>query len=355
MSMRPAVFIKFYLETQKETLASRLLKLEDGFKGSAAYCRCLLIYQTKSDREGELKERLEEKKAAIRIRRLLCKTKKIKEAKILKDRSKVLRRIFQMKMKLFWMIAAFLPCMILGDTLTASEKYMTSHSLSCNDLNPQTHLDFSMLMGLWYGAEIITHHEENAYETLYESCVVVHLSQDRGGEPDAFDYVNYDQSSYNNMKNNNNYNNMHTSDRRLRLVWDERGKTLEYSLRVNRARNGFWISSGAQKDRKQLGTMLDLPYNQFTGTVQVMKAVGNHLVLTFCETLPTNQIFTIVLTRKPHLLSRDELQPIRSLLRRRGLSVQSVRKVCKNSASSIAVGILTIITSSIFSLLSRKF
>lgn len=51
--------------------------------------------------------------------------------------------------------------------------------------------------------------------------------------------------------------------------------------------------------------MLDLPYNQFTGTVQVMKAVGNHLVLTFCETLPKSQMFTIILTRKPHLLSRE--------------------------------------------------
>lgn len=55
----------------------------------------------------------------------------------------------------------------------------------------------------------------------------------------------------------------------------------------------------------KLGTMLDLPYSQFTGTVQVMKAVGNHLVLTFCETLPKSQMFTIILTRKPHLLSRD--------------------------------------------------
>lgn len=51
--------------------------------------------------------------------------------------------------------------------------------------------------------------------------------------------------------------------------------------------------------------MLDLSYSQFTGTVQVMKAVGNHLVLTFCETLPKSQMFTIILTRKPHLLSRD--------------------------------------------------
>lgn len=51
--------------------------------------------------------------------------------------------------------------------------------------------------------------------------------------------------------------------------------------------------------------MLDLPYSQFKGTIQVMKAVGNHLVLTFCETLPRSQFFTIVLTKKPHNLSRD--------------------------------------------------
>lgn len=31
-------------------------------------------------------------------------------------------------------------------------------------------------MGLWYGAEIITHHESEAYETTYDSCVVVHLA-----------------------------------------------------------------------------------------------------------------------------------------------------------------------------------
>lgn len=31
-------------------------------------------------------------------------------------------------------------------------------------------------MGLWYGLEIITHHESEAYETVYDSCVVVHLA-----------------------------------------------------------------------------------------------------------------------------------------------------------------------------------
>lgn len=31
-------------------------------------------------------------------------------------------------------------------------------------------------MGLWYGSEIITHHEAEAYESVYDSCVVVHLA-----------------------------------------------------------------------------------------------------------------------------------------------------------------------------------
>lgn len=46
-------------------------------------------------------------------------------------------------------------------------------------------------------------------------------------------------------------------------------------------------------------------YSQFTGTVQVMKAVGNHMVLTFCENLPGSQLFSIVLSRRPDTLSVD--------------------------------------------------
>lgn len=37
-----------------------------------------------------------------------------------------------------------------------------------------------------------------------------------------------------------------------------------------------------------------LHHSHFTGTIQVMKAVATHLVLTFCE---RNELFTIILTR----------------------------------------------------------
>lgn len=48
-----------------------------------------------------------------------------------------------------------------------------------------------------------------------------------------------------------------------------------------------------------------MKYAQFTGTVQVMKAVGSHMVLTFCENLPGSQLFSIILSRKPDMLSMD--------------------------------------------------
>lgn len=41
----------------------------------------------------------------------------------------------------------------------------------------------------------------------------------------------------------------------------------------------------------------------FVGTVQVMKAVGTHLVLTFCE--QNNEIFTIILFREKNVKAQE--------------------------------------------------
>lgn len=54
-------------------------------------------------------------------------------------------------------------------------------------------------------------------------------------------------------------------------------------------------------------------------------------------------------------LTLQEVLAVRSLLRRRGLSVQSVRKVCKNSSTTVAVSIASIVTLLIASLLSQTF
>ncbi|CAO1414307.1 unnamed protein product [Diamesa serratosioi] len=264
-------------------------------------------------------------------------------------------------------LLALVPLLVVSNEVESLEKYTSKTSLYCEDLNPQKNIDIEQLMGLWYGAEVITHHDEGeSFETTYDSCVVLHLAEVTNELDSDYNYE-YDDSTNTNRNNERHHNNKERerererdrsiiqhnyrgANRFLRLIWDERGKTLEYTLRFNNTRRGFWLSSGPQK-----GTMLELPYNQFTGTVQVMKAVGNHLVLTFCQTLPRSQLFSIVLTRKPHILARDDVQSVRGLLRRRGLNVQTVRKVCSNSSTLLQTSILTIISLAIASLLSRKF
>ncbi|CAO1396122.1 unnamed protein product [Diamesa hyperborea] len=261
-------------------------------------------------------------------------------------------------------LLALVPQFVVSNEVANLEKYTNPTSLYCTDLNPQNHIDVEQLMGLWYGAEVITHHDGEEFEATYDSCVVLHLAEVTNELDSDYNYE-YDDSTNTNRNNERHHNNRdrererevnkhsfnnRSPNRFLRLIWDERGKTLEYTLRFNNTRRGFWLSSGPQK-----GTMLELPYNQFTGTVQVMKAVGNHLVLTFCQTLPRSQLFSIVLTRKPHILARDDVQSVRGLLRRRGLSVQTVRKVCTNSSTTVQQSVFAVISFAIVSLvLSRK-
>lgn len=45
----------------------------------------------------------------------------------------------------------------------------------------------------------------------------------------------------------NNDDNKLQPTRFLRLVWDEKGVVLEYTLRFNNTRRGFWMSSSPQK------------------------------------------------------------------------------------------------------------
>lgn len=97
-----------------------------------------------------------------------------------------------------------------------------------------------------------------------------------------------------------NYRQQQGNVRYLRLIWDEKESTLDYTLRFNASRPGFWISSAPQS-----GSMVQLPYIQFTGTIQVLKAINNQLVLTFCQSLPGGQLFSVVLSRQPMGLSPE--------------------------------------------------
>uniref|UniRef100_A0A182RDB8 Lipocalin/cytosolic fatty-acid binding domain-containing protein n=1 Tax=Anopheles funestus TaxID=62324 RepID=A0A182RDB8_ANOFN len=271
-------------------------------------------------------------------------------------------------------------------TSSSGEIRSNSPSQHCTDFNPQHGLDIEQIMGIWYGNEVITHDSREEGEVVYKTCVVIHLADVTNETTSVYDHssssgysgrsnpsgTNYDRfgTSYGYGSNGGRSagsmydQQQHQQNRRqqgglgghqyqqqeprtmrnLRLIWDELEHTLEYTLRYNTSKPGFWISASPQS-----GSMIQLQYVQFTGTVQVLKAINNQLVLNFCQSLPGGQLFTIVLSRLPMGLGPEDIQSIRNLLRRRGLSTTSVRKVCQNGAfrsdvSMIALALMAIVT-----------
>lgn len=198
------------------------------------------------------------------------------------------------------------------------------------------------MMGLWYGSEIIVHTQDFPGVYEYDSCVIIHLTDvtDQVSSPNIYlqdilqvfpllkvimsqnnrrfgidGYSGYDNQNYN--RNQNNYGRTTTppsylgSDeyprynqgvqKFLRLVWSERDNNLEYTFNYSTSAPGKWSNIGDQR-----GSLVSLnSYTQFTGTVQVVKAVNDHLVLTFCGNDVKSSIYTVVLTRNRLGLSSD--------------------------------------------------
>ncbi|XP_053681017.1 uncharacterized protein LOC128731889 [Anopheles nili] len=262
---------------------------------------------------------------------------------------------------------------------SSAENRANLPSQHCLDLNPQQGLDLEQIMGIWYGNEVITHGGYEEGEVVYKTCVVIHLadvmnqttfdyntkyadrlgstynvrlgtsygygasggghSGHQGSNQGQYDPQNRRQQGsggyqYQGQQQHQEPNSM----RLLRLIWDESENTLEYTLRYNTSRPGFWLSAAPQS-----GSLAQLQYVQFTGTVQVLKAINNQLVLNFCQSLPGGQQFTVVLSRLPMGLGPEDIQSIRNMLRRRGLSTMSIRKVCQNAGFRSEMSLITFV------------
>uniref|UniRef100_A0A182NSQ5 Lipocalin/cytosolic fatty-acid binding domain-containing protein n=1 Tax=Anopheles dirus TaxID=7168 RepID=A0A182NSQ5_9DIPT len=260
---------------------------------------------------------------------------------------------------------------------SSAENRGNSPAQHCTDFNPQNGLDIDQIMGIWYGSEVITHDGREEGEMVYKTCVVIHLADVTNATTSGYDQSamygrgnpsNYDRTSYgygSDGGRSNPYDQQNQQRRsqggqqylqheprtmrNLRLIWDESEHTLEYTLRYNTSRAGFWISASPQS-----GSMIQLQYVQFTGTVQVLKAINNQLVLNFCQSLPGGQLFTIVLSRVPMGLGPEDTQSIRNMLRRRGLTMTSVRKVCQNGAFRSDASVVALVLVAIASALVKR-
>lgn len=212
-----------------------------------------------------------------------------------------------------------------------------TNSLLCMDIKPQHSVDIGQITGMWYGNEIIIHTQDIPGIYEYDSCVIIHLNDITEQMRNHYNNHQYTQQ-YNQRRTLNEQQQQHIHDannernsaRYLRLIWSESDNNLEYMFNYTERSPGLWINIGEQR-----GSLVALnSYKQFTGTVQVVKAVSDHLVLTFCGNDMTGSIYTLVLSRTEKGLSIEELRSIRSLLSRRGLYTETIRKVCSSAAMS---------------------
>ncbi|CAG9854957.1 unnamed protein product [Phyllotreta striolata] len=273
----------------------------------------------------------------------------------------------------------------------ASSTY-TSPGEFCATTRPQPHIIISQIMGIWFGKEIIYHRDEQFYKRTEFSCPIIHISEDKErtttynplyGNYDyktnygpAHGYDNsynsgyetnyrsrygvsqrpqttipmtrtaeqqlrrriYEQAEYDRQTTYGNYPNTrrkHLFDlnrhlgelQYLRVIWDESGETTEFHMRFNITHPGFWMSSGPEAR----GSSLDPKVGHLAGTIQVLKAVGDHMVLTFCHVLPEVELFTIILSRELKF-DHVEILKVHNMLNRRGLRTTSVAKVCSGGS-----------------------
>ncbi|XP_012272796.1 uncharacterized protein LOC105695630 [Orussus abietinus] len=189
------------------------------------------------------------------------------------------------------------------NALTYGETPSKSPS-KCSDLKSQESLDFDKIMGKWYVVEILEHKIEptkpmNGARVVIDTCPIVKLS------PTEFSL--------------------------LRLLWTEDSGDIEYTFRVpdSHGRPGLWISTALQN-----GTLTEKRYNQFSGSVHVMKAVASHMVLTFCSRNPESQLYSVLLSRE-HVLEKSNLRGVHNLLSRRSLNIAGIRETCANGEGRV--------------------
>lgn len=181
----------------------------------------------------------------------------------------------------------------------------------CQPLDQQKNVNLEALAGYWYAVETIGHRDEDRQTQSYQEislCPVMFLSQ------------------------------IYNASDQLRLLWEEPLGKIEYRFGlVDQNDPGFWISMGSQNG--SLTNNQEYPYQQFAGTVQVMRAVGTDMVLTFCS--PGSHHYSMVMSRNKTMDDRG-LHSLNQMLQDRGLRLVNTRVACRggaNGGSQASVGL----------------
>ncbi|KAH1024635.1 hypothetical protein HUJ05_004095 [Dendroctonus ponderosae] len=189
-------------------------------------------------------------------------------------------------------------------------------------------LTLLIIQGIWYLMEKINHTEEVRFTTRRTSCPVIHLSRYQAGasSPNQRTIMNQKPLSYERWRDTQISELRHLYEiKQLRMYWDDDDKSKEYQFQYSITDPGLWTSFDVDEGTSRPPS----PH----GTVRVLKAVGNHLVLIFCLTDPDPlQLFTMILSREEFMDGRI-LHSVRGLLRRQGMTVKAIEQACNGTAA----------------------
>ncbi|XP_065336167.1 uncharacterized protein LOC135937031 [Cloeon dipterum] len=151
----------------------------------------------------------------------------------------------------------------------------------CPDLSPQKGIDLDQLQGTWYVIQAAIHRY---------NCTLA----DGGDLGCSVFFIE------------------RTDENKLFLTWRQEPphKELQFDVTVQES-PGYWHAVNLENHN---GTKPDV--------IQVMKAVGDHLVLSFCDR--AQNLFTAILGRKNHI-KKKQIQGINLMLQRRGLNIVSAK------------------------------
>ncbi|CAH0722741.1 unnamed protein product, partial [Brenthis ino] len=220
-------------------------------------------------------------------------------------------------LKLPWILFLFL--VVFADEITNSTE--SNVTVTCEKEHDYDDLDIRKVMGKWGAVELYTHLSKEGVK-MYQTCPMITI----------WETHEIPQTTYGPSTEGQLYHVQHIKERfqrdnrHLRLLWDEAGQTIEYSLYFRNDSAGYWHVYNEQN-----GTLASRPsYMHFNGAVQVLKAVSDHLVLNFCQKATNNspaQLYSVLFSRDPGTLARWEIESVHALLQNKNLSVASRRMV----------------------------
>ncbi|GBP22927.1 hypothetical protein EVAR_95327_1 [Eumeta japonica] len=192
-------------------------------------------------------------------------------------------------------------------------------TVTCARDHAYDNLDINTVLRKWYSVELYLHLSTEG-RIFYKTCPMITLwmspSLPRSTYGPSTENVLY-HVQHINAKFRHEY-------RHLRLLWDEAGRTIEYSLYFRNDSVGYWQVFDAQN-----GTLTSFStYQQFSGTIQVLKAVHDHLLLNFCQEPRDRrpaQLYSVLFSREPGMMERRDVELVHTLLENKRLSVASRR------------------------------